>query len=484
MFEIGKLPSLDLGFQGENKVRTIDIDMTAWLEEYPDSKVALMVKRPDEDVYYPAGKMEGNVLLWVIDRADRQYAGRGEAQVILKGADDIELRTRVVKTKISPSLSGTEVEAPPPYATWVGDVLDAAAQAEAAVEKMPSIGENGNWYAWDAAADAYVDTGKPSRGAQGEKGLKGDAGERGPQGDQGETGPVGPKGDKGDQGATGATGPQGPKGDTGATGAQGPKGDKGDKGDTGPVGPQGDKGDTGERGPKGDTGATGPQGEQGPAGKDGTGVTILGRYTSLDALKTAHPTGSPGDAYVIEGYLYVWSASDVEWNNVGKIQGPQGERGPKGDTGDTGPTGPKGDKGDTGATGPTGPKGDTGSTGPKGETGDTGPEGPEGPQGPKGETGATGPAGKDAVTSAVSLTIASTAWTGDEAPYTATVTCNGVTASNHIIVGAGGALTAEQQSAMAAAMIVCTGQGTNTITLSAYGTVPSIDLPVNVMIVG
>ena len=45
MFEIGKLPSLDLGYQGENKVRTIDIDMTAWLEEYPGSKVALMVKK-------------------------------------------------------------------------------------------------------------------------------------------------------------------------------------------------------------------------------------------------------------------------------------------------------------------------------------------------------------------------------------------------------------------------------------------------------
>ena len=194
MFEIGKLPSLDLGYQGENKVRTIDIDMTAWLEEYPGSKVALMVKRPDEDVYYPAGKMEGNVLLWVIDRADRQYAGRGEAQVILKGADDIEQRTRVVKTKISPSLSGTEVEAPPPYATWVGDVLDAAAQAEAAVKKMPTIGENGNWYNWDAAAGTHVDTGKPSRGEQGI---------------QGNQGPAGPAGKAGSDGAPGAAGKDG-----------------------------------------------------------------------------------------------------------------------------------------------------------------------------------------------------------------------------------------------------------------------------------
>ena len=379
MFEIGKLPSLDLGFQGENKVRTIDIDMTAWLEEYPGSKVALMVKRPDEDVYYPAGKMEGNVLLWVIDRADRLYAGRGEAQVILKGADDIELRTRVVKTKISPSLSGTEVEAPPPYATWVGNVLDAAAQAEAAVEKMPSIGENGNWYAWDASAGAYVDTGKPSQGEEG---------------------------------------PQGPKGDTG---------------DAGPVGPQGQ---TGPRGEKGDKGDTGPQGPKGENGKDGKGVTILGSYESEDELNAAHPTGNAGDAYLIGANLYVWSPTKNAWENVGQLQGP---------------------KGDTGATGP---------------------------QGPKGDTGATGANGKDAFTAAIALTVQSTAWTGSEAPYTATVACNGVTARNHIIVGAGGALTAEQQAAMAAAMIVCTGQGANTITLSAFGTVPTIDLPVNVMIVG
>lgn len=345
MFEIGKLPSLDLGYQGENKVRTIDIDMTAWLEEYPGSKVALMVKRPDEDVYYPAGKMEGSVLLWVIDRADRQYAGRGEAQVILKGEDDVELRTRVVKTKISPSLSGTEVEAPPPYATWVGDVLDAAAQAKAAVEKMPSIGENGNWYAWDATAGAYVDTGMPSRG------------EEGPEGPQGEVGP------------------QGPKGETGPTGPQGPQGLKGDTGATGPTGPQGP---AGQQGAKGDKGDTGPQGPAGANGKDGTGVTILGSYASEEALNTAHPTGNIGDAYLIDADLYVWSATNAAWENVGRLQGEQGPKGEKGDKGDTGETGPQGP---AGATGPTGPRGPQGEKGDKGDTGETGPTGPTGPAG-------------------------------------------------------------------------------------------------------
>ena len=90
----------------------------------------------------------------------------------------------------------------------------------------------------------------------------------------------------------------------------------------------------------------GPQGPAGADGKDGTGVTILGSYDDIGALQEAHPTGSAGDAYLVEGDLYVWSATESAWKNVGTIQGPQG---PKGDTGAQGP------KGDTGATGPAGP---------------------------------------------------------------------------------------------------------------------------------
>lgn len=165
-------------------------------------------------------------------------------------------------------------------------------------------------------------------------------------------------------------------------------------------------------------------------------------------------------------------------------------RGPKGDTGSTGDTGPAGSDG---APGKDGTSVTVASVNTSSEDGGsnvvTFSDGKtvtikNGSKGGTGDRGETGPAGKDAVTSAIALTIASTAWTGSAAPFTATVTCNGVTASNHIIVGAGGALTSEQQVAMAAAMIVCTGQGANTITLSAFGTVPTIDLPVNVMIVG
>lgn len=147
----------------------------------------------------------------------------------------------------------------------------------------PTIGSNGNWFL------GSTDTGKPSRGAtgaQGPQGPKGDTGAQGPKGDTGATGAKGATGSQGPAGTTptigsngnwylgssdtgkpsrGATGPQGPKGDTGAQGPQGPKGD---------TGAQGAKGDTGARGPQGPQGPKGDTGAQGPAGPNNWGTTM------------------------------------------------------------------------------------------------------------------------------------------------------------------------------------------------------------------
>ena len=68
----------------------------------------------------------------------------------------------------------------------------------------------------------------------------------------------------------------------------------------------------------------------GNKGSDGTGVTILGSYDSEEELIQAHPTGNPGDAYMIAGDLYVWDVANSQWKNVGRIQGEQGDAGPAG----------------------------------------------------------------------------------------------------------------------------------------------------------
>lgn len=72
-------------------------------------------------------------------------------------------------------------------------------------------------------------------------------------------------------------------------------------------------------------GTRGPQGLQGlpgKDGKDGTGVNIIGELMSEDNLPS---TGSPGDAYMINGDLYVWQENTSGWKNVGPIRGPQGK---------------------------------------------------------------------------------------------------------------------------------------------------------------
>nr|DAW57868.1 MAG TPA: collagen triple helix repeat protein [Caudoviricetes sp.] len=234
----------------------------------------------------------------------------------------------------------------------------------------------------------------------------------------GPQGPKGEKGEKGDKGAAGPAGPQGPKGEKGEKGDPGEKGVDGtvafetltpeqkeslrgvsitavsidtdgnltitfSDGDSenvgniiGPQGVQGPKGDKGDVGPQG---PQGPQGEKGEQGNDGTSLNILGTKESEADLPLS---AEKNDAYLINGEMWVFDGTN--WNNAGKIQGPQGPQGP------IGPQGPKGDPGPQGVKGDPGKKGEQGAQGLKGDTGPQGEQGPVGPKGEQGDTGARG----------------------------------------------------------------------------------------------
>lgn len=234
-------------------------------------------------------------------------------------------------------------------------------------------------------------------GPQGPKGEKGERGEKGAEGPAGPQGPKGEKGDKGDPGEKGVDGtvafesltPEQKESLRGISitavsidtdgnltitfsdgdsenvgniiGPQGPQGPKGDKGDVGPQGPQG------------------PQGEKGEQGNDGTSLNILGTKESEADLPLS---AEKNDAYLINGEMWVFDGTN--WNNAGKIQGPQGPQGP------VGPQGPKGDPGPQGIKGDPGEKGEQGAQGLKGDTGPQGEQGPVGPKGEQGDTGARG----------------------------------------------------------------------------------------------
>lgn len=331
------LEEIKLGRRGENQARKVVFDvLEKWREGYGEGVASLIVQRNGDAQPYPVTVTEDDgALVWLVSSVDTAVAGEGAAELRYTVGDTI-VKSQIYKTRVRETLEDSGETPPPGFQSWVDEVLQAAADAETAVSKMPYVDEaTGNWFKWDAAAGAFADTGVPATGPQGEAGPKGDTGEQGPKGE------------------TGATGP---KGDTGATGPQGPKGEKGETGATGAQGEQGIQGIQGIQGPKGETGETGSTGPQGPKGDKGDAFT----YNDFTEEQLAALKGAKGDT---------------------------GDRGPKGETGDTGPRGLQGEKGDTGETGPQGPKGDTGDTGPQG------PKGPQGEQGAKGDTGAVGPQG-------------------------------------------------------------------------------------------
>lgn len=230
--EVRELPYLPLGHQGENEAQRIVWRGLAdsWARLYGEGVFALTVLREGDSAPYPASlKSENGDVIWTLSNADTAKAGEGMAELTYTVGGAIA-KSRTWRTVVEPSLSANGTTEPPAaYQSWVDEVLQAAADAETAVSKMPYVDETtGNWFKWDATAGAFADTGVAATGPQGEVGPKGDTGEQGPKGDTGATGP------KGDKGATGA---QGPKGETGATGATGPQGPKGETGPRGPQGP-------------------------------------------------------------------------------------------------------------------------------------------------------------------------------------------------------------------------------------------------------
>lgn len=84
--------------------------------------------------------------------------------------------------------------------------------------------------------------------------------------------------------------------------------------------------------------------------------------------------------------------------------------------------------------------------------------------------------------SKVSATMNASSWSGSSAPYTITLSINGVTTSNNVEILIPGSATNAQVEAWMAAGIVNGTQATNSVTLKAYGDKPSINIPIEAII--
>ena len=254
---------------------------------------------------------------------------------------------------------------------------------------------------------------------------------KGPQGPKEDTGAQGPKGD------TGAIGPQGEKGEQGPQGPAGPQGEKGEKGDTGEKGPQGPQGIQGEAGA---TGPQGPQGIQGEAGESAYTAASKGGYTGTETQFNSDlaKIGNKADKTVpaAAGNLAALDAAGNLSDSGKKVSDFQ-----------------------TKVTASGLLKGD----------------------GAGGVTAAVKGTDYAAPSVGVSVTLTASGW--NENAKIQTVSVSGVTATANGSLRIAQSATDEQFAAWGAAQPRVTAQANGSITVKLAGTVPTIDIPVEVLIV-
>lgn len=84
----------------------------------------------------------------------------------------------------------------------------------------------------------------------------------------------------------------------------------------------------------------------------------------------------------------------------------------------------------------------------------------------------------------VTATLLAASWIGSSAPYAYTLAVNGVTANSNQELLPALTITEEQLTALQAANIQDGGQAANSVTLTAFGDKPTIDLPIRVIVRG
>lgn len=124
---VDKMGTIDLGRQGENLARTIQIDVTSLLTKWPGATIPLLVKRKgDADPYFAEATVEDGILNWPITSVETAVVGDGKIEIQAISGAVIE-KSVTATIRVSASLSGTASDdLPAVRPSWVDEVLAAA----------------------------------------------------------------------------------------------------------------------------------------------------------------------------------------------------------------------------------------------------------------------------------------------------------------------------------------------------------------------
>ena len=125
--KVDDITVLELGQAGENLVRTIQIDVGAWLEQWPDASIFIVALRPGEVTPYVASTTtEGSILSWELLAVDTGKLGVGWAEVRAMGTDGIVKKSRIIRTVVDRSISEVDSDVDAATRDLITQLLSAA----------------------------------------------------------------------------------------------------------------------------------------------------------------------------------------------------------------------------------------------------------------------------------------------------------------------------------------------------------------------
>lgn len=135
---------IQIGYQGENDAREIEIDIRPLVRAWPELTPVLLVKRPGENELYPVtSRTENGMMIWTPTAADTEKNGRGECVIHMIDSDGRVGKSRTMTTVIERSPAGDMHSEPPEAARpWVDEVLAAAQEMRAGYVPIDQGTEN------------------------------------------------------------------------------------------------------------------------------------------------------------------------------------------------------------------------------------------------------------------------------------------------------------------------------------------------------
>lgn len=161
-YEINSLvgQEIRLGCVGENNVRCVELDVTAWLQNHEAGFFVVFVVPPASGCassvsqgYLAKTTYADGVISWVITSNDTKSEGSGSIEVIMYGTNNAILQSTTIDIRVLPSMSHTAGGCgcgANPNQPWVDqvasmamDAQDAAKRAEAALESVEQLAITG-----------------------------------------------------------------------------------------------------------------------------------------------------------------------------------------------------------------------------------------------------------------------------------------------------------------------------------------------------